>query len=191
MDFGDILNQWDKMQSEESKKERERKASQQVSRKKANAPTKEEKLAASQKKTFEEIMAEDAQKRINPIDLWLNRFGTTDKDAEAAEYEERTKMERREFVRTMRPEARIDLHGLTRDEAWSRLESFVSDCVRRNLKKILIVHGKGNHSHGPDPVLGPMVRTFIEQNPNLGTSGHPEHALGGTGATWVVIKTNA
>ncbi|MBR4374602.1 MAG: Smr/MutS family protein [Treponema sp.] len=188
MDFGSILDAWDVQQSEQAKKEKAKKASQQVSRKKPNAPTQEEKLAAAERKTFEQIMEEDSKKRINPMELWLRRYGTVDKDAEAAEFAEKSKMENREYLRTMAPEARIDLHGLTRDEAWTRLEGFVADSIRRGLKKILIVHGKGNHTHGSDPVLGPMVRTFIEQNKNLGTSGHPDRALGGTGATWVIIK---
>ncbi len=194
MDFGDILNQWDGVQKAEKSKAKERAKVPQVSHKMANAPTPEEKAArkraklASEGRLYEEQMKEDAKKQINPMELWLRRYGVTDKDKAADEYEERSKMESREYLRTMRPEARIDLHGLTREEAWARLNSFVNDCIRRGLKKILIIHGKGNHSHGSDPVLGPMVKTFIEQNKNLGSSGHPDRAMGGSGATWVIIK---
>ena len=92
------------------------------------------------------------------------------------------------YIREMTPEARIDLHGLTKEDAWQRLNAFVGDCVARGLKKILIIHGKGNHSHGSDPVLGPMVKSFIEQDKRLGTSGHPDKFMGGNGATWVMIK---
>lgn len=194
MDFGDILNQWGDMQRNEKRAAKERAKVPQVSHKMANAPTPEEKAArkraklAAEGRTYEAQMEEDAKKAINPMELWLRRYGVTDKDKAADEYAERTKMESREYLRTMRPEARIDLHGLTRDEAWSRLTSFVNDCIRRDLKKILIIHGKGNHSHGSDPVLGPMVKTFIEQNKNLGSSGHPDRSMGGSGATWVIIK---
>jgi len=194
MDFGDILNQWDGIQKDEKKKSREKSKVPQISHKMANAPTVEEKearkraKAAAEGRTYEAQMEEDAKKTINPMELWLRRYGVTDKDKAADEYEQRTKMESREYLRTMRPEARIDLHGLTRDEAWSRLTSFVNDCIRRDYKKILIIHGKGNHSHGSDPVLGPMVKTFIEQNKNLGSSGHPDRNMGGSGATWVIIK---
>lgn len=194
MDFGDILNQWDGVQKAEKSKAKERTKVPQVSHKMANAPTPEEKAArkraklAAEGRLYEEQMKEDAKKQINPMELWLRRYGVTDKDKAADEYEERSKMESREYLRTMRPEARIDLHGLTREEAWARLNSFVNDCIRRGLKKILIIHGKGNHSHGSDPVLGPMVKTFIEQNKNLGSSGHPDRAMGGSGATWVIIK---
>lgn len=86
--------------------------------------------------------------------------------------------------------ARIDLHGLTRNEAWARLDNFVSDCCRRGLKKILIVHGKGSHSKEKSDVsiLSAMVRNFIELDSRLGASGHPDKKLGGSGATWVIIK---
>jgi len=87
----------------------------------------------------------------------------------------------------MRPDAIIDLHGLSRDDAWRRLESFFADSLRRGLEKILIVHGKGTHS-SDDPVLGPMVRVFLEQNPHAGESGHSSRESGGTGSTWVIIK---
>lgn len=189
MDFGDILNQWDEIRSEAAKGEREKKNTCQVSRKKPNAPTLEEKLAAEQKKAFARIVDDDPKKGANFLDLWLDAHGTVDKDAQAAAFNERTKMKSREHILKMRPDDRIDLHGLTRDEAWARLEKFVSDCVSRGFRKILIVHGKGNHSpRGSDPVLGQLVRTFIEQDRRLGASGHPDGAQGGTGATWVIIK---
>lgn len=194
MDFGDILSQWSDIQNDGGRAARGRQRQPQVSRKMANAPTPEEKEArkrariAAEGRTYEARMEEDAKKAVNPMEIWLRRYGVTDKDKAADEYAERTKMESREYLRVMRPEARIDLHGLNRDEAWTRLSSFVDDCVRRDLKKILIIHGKGNHSNGSDPVLGPMVRTFIERNSHLGTSGHPDRSMGGTGATWVIIK---
>lgn len=198
MDFGDILIQWDRMQRTEKQRAKEQVKVPQVSHKMANAPTPEEKEARRQARLkaegklqddiYQRQMKADSEKSINPMELWLRRYGVTDKDKAQEEYEKRTRMESREYLRTMKPEARIDLHGLTRDEAWPRLSGFVDSCISRGLKKILIVHGKGNHSHGSDPVLGPMVKTFIEQNPNLGSSGHPDHNQGGTGATWVIIK---
>jgi DNA-nicking Smr family endonuclease len=133
-------------------------------------------------------MTVQAEERINPMDLWLRRYGTVDKDAAADEFYEQRKMESRAYIKEMRPEAHIDLHGLTRDEAWTRLDSFVGECSRRGVRKILIIHGKGNHSAGSDPVLGEMVRTFIEGDRRLGASGHPNRNQGGNGATWVLIK---
>lgn len=176
MDFGDILDEWDKAQKEEKKRER--------------SHPKSPKLKQEDLSSYDRIMRSDNEKKANPMTVWLNRYGTIDKDKIADSAEEESRLHDREYIRTMRPEATIDLHGLTRDEAWNRLNSFVGDCVNRGLRKILIVHGKGLHSHSSDPVLGPMVRLFIEKDSRLGTSGHQDRNHGGSGATWVLIKGN-
>lgn len=183
MDFGDILNQWEGSQRAKPKSKQN-----QVSHKKANAPTKEEKEAARQGYSYEQIMELDRKKRMNSMDIWLNRHGTVDKDRISEEADRNERMNNLEYLKSLNPEAVIDLHQLTRDEAWAKLTNFVNDCYRRNLRKILIIHGKGIHSNGSDPVLGQMVRLFIEQDKRLGTSGHPDRNHGGNGATWVIIR---
>ena len=160
MDFGDILSQWDSIE----KKASQPKKGPQKSNKKPNAMTKEQKMLKAQGYSYEQQMEADSKKRANPIDVWLNRHGTVDKDKISDEAENEARMHNRDYLR------------------------FVADSVRRGFRKILIIHGKGNHSHGSDPVLGPMVRTFIEQNKRLGASGHPDRNGGGNGATWVLIK---
>lgn len=184
MDMNDILAQWDQVQSNKKKKQIES-GKNQVSHKKANAPTPEEKaLAKSRLPDFDE----ENNKHINPMELWLRRYGTVDKDKMQEETEERLKHTDRNYLREMKIGARIDLHGLHQDEAEMRLNSFVSDCQRRGIRKILIVHGKGIHTTGSDPVLGELVRKFIEHDKRLGLSGHPDRTMGGNGATWVIIK---
>ena len=133
-------------------------------------------------------MEEDSKKKINPMELWLRRYGTVDKDKVIEQYQQNQKLQSHDYIKNMPVDAYLDLHGLTRDEAWSRLEAFTSDCIRRGMKKIMFIHGKGNHSSSNDPVLGELVRLFIEKNKMLGTSGHPNRTQGGSGATWVMIK---
>jgi DNA-nicking Smr family endonuclease len=126
--------------------------------------------------------------RANPMDVWLRRYGLEDKDADLDESgRTETPAERRKRLRAMRSEAVLDLHGLTREEAWARLDSFIADCVRRKLLKVLVIHGKGAHSEN-DPVLKQMVRTFIEQNPHAGESGPGDKGEGGSGSTWILLK---
>lgn len=187
MDFGDILAQWDAQQKDAARRQKES-GKNQVSHKKANAPTLEEKARAQQKKGFDFVS--EREKKINPQELWLRRYGVIDKDALAAQEEHRAKYTDRSVLVNMQPEARIDLHGLTRDEAWEQLDAFVTQCDARKLKKIMIVHGKGIHSKSSDPVLGEMVRKFIETDKRLGMSGHPDVSGGGKGATWVILKNN-
>ncbi len=184
MNMDDILNQWDDIQ----RKERVPKKGPQKSHKMANAPTKEEKEARRQGYSYEQQMETDNRKRANPMDVWLNRYGTIDKDKLEDEVEESNLLHNPSYLKSLRSEATLDLHGLTRDEAWDRVSSFVNDCVRRKLRKITFIHGKGQHSHGSDPILGPMIRLFIEQDKRLGASGHPDRNHGGTGATWVIIR---
>ena len=179
--MGDILDQWDDIKRKEKAAAREKSHNQQVSHKKANAPTKEERIIQKAK------VNKEAQ--INPMEYWLNRYGTVDKDKIAESTVERTKQQDREYLLNMRPEAYLDLHGLHQDEARIRLDSFISDCKRRGLRKIMIIHGKGIHTQGTDPVLGELVRRFIEIDPRCGSSGHPKNkAEGGSGATWVILK---
>ncbi len=187
MDMNDILAQWDTMQNDRFKKQKDS-GKNQISHKKANAPTPEEK-ATQTERNFEEQIRLENSKTINPMEMWLRRYGTVDKDKIAEEQESRSKQYDRDYIISMRPEARLDLHGLHQDEARERLNFFITDCIHKSLRKVIIIHGKGIHTTGTDPVLGALVRRFIEQDKRCGMSGHPKtNAEGGKGATWVVLK---
>ena len=187
MDMGDILAQWDNIQSDKVKKQKES-GKNTVSHKKANAPTPEEKALAKEK-DFEAKLRAENSKEINPMELWLRRYGTIDKDKLAEEQYERTKEQDRNYILNMKPEARLDLHGLHQDEARAKLDSFITDCCRKGLRKVIIIHGKVIHTTGTDPVLGELVRKFIEHDKRCGSSGHPKTKQeGGSGATWVILK---
>lgn len=188
MDFGEILDQFEKSQTFSAKAQNHKKQSQQSSHKKANAPTAQEKELLAQKKSLEQIMAEENSRHINPMTAWLNHHGVVDKDKIADEMEKNEKLNSIEYLRNIKWGATIDLHQLTREEAWAKLDSFVTECKNRGIRKILIIHGKGIHSNGSDPVLGQMVRLFVEQDSRLGMSGHPDRNNGGNGATWVIIR---
>jgi DNA-nicking Smr family endonuclease len=95
--------------------------------------------------------------------------------------------EQRNKLLRMEPERTLDLHRMTADEAVKRVDSFLRECVRDGLKKVLIVHGKGWHSLS-DPVLGKRVVQFIRNCPNAGEYGTAPKALGGSGALWVVLR---
>ena len=108
-----------------------------------------------------------------------------DKDAETPP-ERNAAGERRYRLLRMKPDAAIDLHGFTRDDAWLALENFFEDNRRKGSEKVLIIHGKGNH--GAEGVLKDLVRHFIERCSFAGESGHSSAREGGTGATWVILK---
>jgi DNA-nicking Smr family endonuclease len=99
----------------------------------------------------------------------------------------------------MKPEARIDLHGMTLSEAHPALVGFVIDAHARGLRLLLVITGKGRggdrEDHGPIPIrrgvlkqqvpgwltappLGPLVLEIRE--------AHQRH--GGGGAYYVYLR---
>ena len=166
--FGDILDEWDRISGKPYGKK-------QI--KKDERPNKE---------NHKTLIKEENKKKINPMELWLRRYGIEDKDAQESLNRIDSAKERK-ILRDMRHEAEIDLHGMTRDEAETALNVFFENSIRRGLKKILIIHGKGNHSGG-GAVLAPFVRSYLEKHKRAGETGHPKNADGGTGSTWVILK---
>ncbi len=94
---------------------------------------------------------------------------------------------KRQRLRRMEPEDELDLHGLTIDESLVRLDRFLREAVHRGLRKVLIVHGKGNHSKS-GAVLPKAVVEYLQKSPVAGEIGTPRREKGGSGATWVIIK---
>jgi DNA-nicking Smr family endonuclease len=161
MDFGDILDQWDKQT--------------------AKAPKSGKSGYSGGDKEEQELQT------VDPLTAWMRTNGIHDKDAETETTKAGNAGARRRRLLAKAADATIDLHGLTRDEAWTALDTFFEDGRRRELEKLLVVHGKGNHSSGEE-VLKETVRSFIENCPFAGESGHGGAAMGGSGATWVLLK---
>jgi DNA-nicking Smr family endonuclease len=55
------------------------------------------------------------------------------------------------------PEARIDLHGMTRDQARAALTGFLMGARARGERLVLVITGKGREGDGPDD-LAPIPR---------------------------------
>lgn len=185
--FQDILDTFEKMEKEGKT---QKKSTGQEWRNKKTEPvkkTQEAKEAALAEKQQTQKKAKSSETKIDPMTLWLRRYGVVDKDAEEEKLQEKMSQLDRNYLRSMPAEASIDLHGLTKEEATVRLNAFIEECCRRNLSKIMIIHGKGNHSSN-EPVLSKLVHDYIERHYRLGESGHPDKTEGGRGATWVIIK---
>lgn len=123
---------------------------------------------------------------VKAVDAWIRKNGVYDKDAEDEDAEQNA-AERRRRLRQKKPDAALDIHGLTRDEAWEALERFFNESKSQGFEKLLVIHGKGNHSIG-ESVLKKSVREFIERCPFAGESGQGKAATGGEGATWILLK---
>jgi DNA-nicking Smr family endonuclease len=82
----------------------------------------------------------------------------------------------------LKPEAELDLHGLTLDEALTRVRFFLDDACYRGLQTVLIITGKGLHSTD-GPVLRRAVEKLLEQSRQRVLEwGNAPRAYGGDGA---------
>jgi DNA-nicking Smr family endonuclease len=93
----------------------------------------------------------------------------------------------REKMRRKKADLVLDLHGVSVEDAKIELNNFIHRSYRTGAKKILIIHGKGNHTNGQS-VLKPLVKSILEMSPYIGDTGTPERRDGGSGATWAVIR---
>ena len=89
------------------------------------------------------------------------------------------------------PQDTLDLHGLRRDEATRRLETFIGESHRRRLRCVLVVTGRGAHSGDEGPVLRTAVVHALADEPlRRGVlafvSAPPAH--GGAGALLVLLR---
>ncbi|MDR2551704.1 MAG: Smr/MutS family protein [Treponema sp.] len=122
------------------------------------------------------------------LDQWNKQAGPVhNKDADLPPRAETSASRRRRLLRKS-PDGIIDLHGLTRDQAWNALGVFFNDAKIQGLEKLLVIHGKGSHSPSETGVLTRTTRDFIERCPFAGESGLSGAAQGGSGSTWVLLK---
>jgi DNA-nicking Smr family endonuclease len=85
-------------------------------------------------------------------------------------------------------QAQVDLHGLRRDEAREGLAEFLRDAVRRGLRCVRVVHGKGNGSPGREPVLKAKVRSWLVQKQEVVAFVQARASEGGHGALIVLLR---
>lgn len=108
------------------------------------------------------------------------------------------KTHRRMSQGKLRPEARLDLHGMTLAAAQPELTRFVLSCHSRGMRLVLVITGKGRGDHGPLPTRpgalrhqvphwlhSPPLSTVVQQV----TAAHYRH--GGEGAYYVYLRRPA
>ena len=88
------------------------------------------------------------------------------------------------------PDAILDLHGKTEEEAIILVQNFVTLSHRQHLRSLLIITGKGSHSGDEGPVLIHATRSWLQRNggPYIKDffPASPRH--GGSGAFWVDLR---
>jgi DNA-nicking Smr family endonuclease len=83
----------------------------------------------------------------------------------------------------------IDLHGLTQDQAFERLEIFLINCSDNNIKEGIIITGKGQlNAPGVIKLAVPRWLEYTELKGYIFGYSWIQDSLGGSGSIRVIIK---
>lgn len=92
-------------------------------------------------------------------------------------------------------QARLDLHGMTQDQAYEKLIDFLAQCRARDFKCVLIITGKGRPrsmvSWENEVILKDLVPRWLNEEPNRVRVRAYEQAdlqNGGDGALYVFLN---
>ena len=91
-----------------------------------------------------------------------------------------------------RPEASLDLHGQTREEALRAVERFLLRSRADRNRAVLVIHGRGQNSEAGEPVLRPALQEWLASAAAsragvMAFAPAPPRA-GGTGATVILLR---
>lgn len=84
-------------------------------------------------------------------------------------------------------QAELDLHGATREVARLLLADFLRLCLRRGVRCVRVIHGKGLGSKNREPVLKGKVRQWLQQREEVLAFCQAPPAEGGGGALLVLL----
>ncbi|HTN50649.1 MAG TPA: Smr/MutS family protein [Burkholderiaceae bacterium] len=82
----------------------------------------------------------------------------------------------------------LDLHGARVDEAREWLALFLREAVRRGMRCVRVVHGKGLGSKDRQPVLKGKARVWLAQRDEVIAFCQARPAEGGSGALVVLLR---
>lgn len=85
----------------------------------------------------------------------------------------------------------VDLHGHRVDEARAALVDFLREALKRGLRCVRIVHGKGLGSRDRTPVLKGKVRAWLAQRDEVIAFCQARPAEGGSGALIVLLRPSS
>ncbi len=78
----------------------------------------------------------------------------------------------------------LDLHTFRPAEVASLLEDYFAECLRRGLREVRVVHGKGTGT------LRTTVHTCLRRSPAVASFRSGDETSGGWGATIVTLRVN-
>ncbi len=91
-------------------------------------------------------------------------------------------------LRLMKPQATLDLHQLTQNEAEDAILSFLSECHENGIRKISIITGKGLHSEDGIGILRSVADRVLDESGLVSEKKSAPQNAGGSGALWIILK---
>lgn len=91
-------------------------------------------------------------------------------------------------LRTMLPQATLDLHGETQAEAERSIIDFLNEAVESGLRKVCIITGKGLHSENGEGILRATAERVLSQSGLVSEKNNAPLSAGGSGALWIILK---
>lgn len=85
-------------------------------------------------------------------------------------------------------DARLDLHRMTVERAREEVFGFIRQALGYELRNVMIVTGRGNHSQSAEAILKSYVNRWLPEFDEVQAycSAQPQH--GGTGAVYIMLK---
>ncbi len=90
----------------------------------------------------------------------------------------------------LKPQATLDLHGLTQSEVPEKLRFFLQNAERQGLQTVLVITGRGLHSVDGEPVLRNRAERFLltEGRSSVIEWGRAPKHFGGEGALVLFLR---
>ena len=85
-------------------------------------------------------------------------------------------------------DARLDLHGLSVEQARVAIVGFIDDCIQYDIRCVLINHGKGFDRQPQPGLLKSCVAHWLPQLPVVMAFHSAQKHHGGVGASYVMLK---
>lgn len=85
-------------------------------------------------------------------------------------------------------DARLDLHRLTAEQARDEVFGFIREALAYDLRNVMIVPGRGNHSNSPEAILKSYVNKWLPEFEEVQAFCSAVPAHGGTGAVYIMLK---
>jgi DNA-nicking Smr family endonuclease len=85
-------------------------------------------------------------------------------------------------------QSQLDLHGMDRHEAREALAAFLAGSIKRGIRCVRVIHGKGLGSKNREPVLKTKVKHWLAQRAEVLAYCQARPVDGGSGALVVLLK---